>query len=66
MIEHRIVADDGQILRLRLSNQHAIERIFVGSRKKAGAYSMSSRYSECSEPIFGKRAFKIANQIYRR
>jgi hypothetical protein len=36
-VEHYIIAHNRQILRQRLRNQHAVERILVRSRQQAGS-----------------------------
>lgn len=66
MIEDAIFANDGQVLRLCLRDQHAVKWVFVGTGKKTSADGVGGGNQERLELVLAKLRFEIVEEIDRR
>jgi|SRR6266566_581692 len=63
LIKNYIIADDGQILRLRLRDEHTIKWGLVRTGKKPSSDPVRGCDCEYLEPPAAERIFEIGNKI---
>jgi hypothetical protein len=64
IVENMIIADDGKVFGLGLSNKHAVERIFVRAGKESGTGGMSRGDGKGFEKFGGEDFVKAEGEIY--
>jgi len=62
-VKHAIAADDGQIFGQGLSDQHAVEGIFVRAGKETGTSRMLNGDRKSLDGLTSKNGFEIQNEI---
>lgn len=63
IVEDRIAADDGQVFGLRLSDQHPIEGIAMGSREQAGAGGVGGGDRERFERLLREHCVEMESKV---
>lgn len=62
-VKDAIAADDRQVFGQRLSDQHAVEGIFVGAGKETGTSRMLNGDRKGMDRLASKNGFEIQNEI---
>jgi hypothetical protein len=63
-VEDSVIADDGQVFCLRLSDEHAVEGIFVRAGQETGACGVSRRNGKRFERFLCKDGVEAKSQVH--
>lgn len=65
MVEERFIGYENEVVRLRLGDEHPVERVLVGTRQYTGPGSVGQGYREFAKILLGDSLLNVHGKFHR-